>query len=46
VPEGTRISKESAGMCEQARIERMIEGVLDQPAVRNLDWVAARFGHR
>ncbi len=46
MPEGTRIGKESVGMFAQAHIERMIEGVLDQPAVRNHDWVTARFGHR
>jgi hypothetical protein len=46
VPEGTRTGKESGSMCEQARIERMIEGVLDQPAIRDLHWVTARFGHR
>jgi hypothetical protein len=33
-------------MCEQVCIERMIEDMLDLPSVRDLDWVAARFGHR
>jgi hypothetical protein len=46
VPPGTRTTKESVGMFEQAQIERMIEDMLDRPAVRDLDWVAARFGHR
>jgi hypothetical protein len=29
-----------------ARLERMIESMLDLPSVRDTDWVAARFGHR
>jgi hypothetical protein len=33
-------------MVDEQRIERMIEDMLDRPAVRNLDWVAARFGPR
>jgi hypothetical protein len=33
-------------MFELSRIEHMIEGMLDLPAVRDHDWVAARFGHR
>jgi hypothetical protein len=28
------------------RSERMIEYMLDLPAIRDLDWVTARFGHR
>jgi hypothetical protein len=46
VPPGTRTTKESVSMVAQARFERMIDAVLDRPAARDLDWVAARFGYR
>jgi len=46
VPPGTRTSKESVSMVAQDRFERMIDAVLDLPSARDLDWVAARFGHR